>query len=89
MTREKTVILALGAAASLLFAPFLVGSLKAGKAQEENTMMNGQAQGANVAEGCHCAQAGKECGCKSDGCKSSCGGEGLNERCGEDLVDKN
>jgi hypothetical protein len=82
MSKEKTVILALGAAASLLFAPFLVGTLK-GKAQEENTMMNGGSNCEMTGEDCHCAKAGKECTCKSGDCKGSCGGEGSKMRCGE------
>lgn len=88
MARETTVILALGAAASLLFAPFLVGALKAGKAQEEDTMMNGEAPREYVGEACHCAKAGQECACKSGDCKSSCGGGGPTGHCGAKSLDE-
>lgn len=84
MTMKKTVILALGAAASLFFAPIVVGSLKGEKLahKEDTMMMKGGLHGENQ-EDCPCAKAGKKCECKSGDCKSSCGGEGLNERCVE------
>lgn len=74
MTKQRTVILALGAAASLLFAPFLVGALK-GKAQEDNAMMDGKAQGDNADAACPCASAGKKKECKYGESKGSCGGK--------------
>ncbi len=88
MTKEKTVIIALGAAASLFFAPLLIGSLKTGSpAQEDNTMMKGNSQGV-AHESCHCAKVGKKCECESGDCKSSCGGEGLNARCAVGSLDE-
>ncbi len=73
MTLKRTVILALGAAASLFFAPFVIGSLKGDKiVRQEDTMMKDDPHEEHLSD-CRRNKGGER--------KSSCGGEGLNERC--------
>lgn len=91
MKRKRTVLLALGVAASLFFAPLVVGScqITSKLAQEDKTMMNGKSEGGFTDEACPCAMAFEKREYKDGDGKGSCGGEGLKDRCVLESLNKN
>lgn len=78
MSKRGSLILGLGAAATMLAAPFVVSACRTmgGQTRDDRAMMESGKVLENAKKECGCIAEGKKCEGKDGKCGGSCGGGG-------------